>query len=229
MASEFGRDVPDVPPPLDPGLLRMIGSSAARLAGQEEDFVQQLHADLATMIPDMAAGGRAFCERMVGLLLWLATAGPSPREAGDGLRWLGAANQMEGFPDTRYVDVARALVRAVRNVSGDSSANSEGSAWLSFFQWAQPYLLAGARQGAAEQAAAQQAAAEQAAARHEAAAHAAAEAQAPAQDQATGEPAAGAADIEAVAALLGEQDDDEDTGLGRIMLSMTRNPRRPKT
>lgn len=231
MASDLDRDVPAVPPPLDPGVARVVDSSAVRLAQQEEAFAQQLHADLAAMIPELVPDGRVFCERMVGLLLWLAAGDPAPKEAGDALRWLGATNQLEGFPEARYVDVARALVRAVRNVSGDSSANAEGSAWLSFFQWAQPYLMAGARQAAAEQAAAQRHAAEQAAARHEAAVHAAAEAQAIAQDSAGGELAAGEVDIEAVADLLDEEEDDDgdDGGYGQIMLSMTRNPRRPKT
>jgi uncharacterized protein involved in high-affinity Fe2+ transport len=228
MASDVGREVPDVPPPLDSGVLGVIQSSADRLAEEAAAFADQLHAGLAAMVPDMADGGRVVCERIVQVLLWLATTGPSLRAAGDALRWVGAANQAEGFAEARYVDVARALVLAVRNVGGDSSANSAGSAWLSFFHWAEPYLRAGARQAAAEQEAAQQAAAAQDAARLEAARHAAGQAQAIAQDPAAGEPAAGDVDIEAVADLLGEEDEDQDGGYGEIMLGMTRNPRRPR-
>jgi hypothetical protein len=107
-----------------------------------------------------------------------------------------------------------------------------GSAWISYFRWVQPYLLAGAEQAAAEQVMAEQAAAQQAAARLEAARHAAAQAQAEAQalehDSHGGEPVAADIDLEAVAGLLDEEEDDEDAGYGEIMLSMTRNPRRQR-
>ena len=139
------------------------------------------------------------------------------------LRQVGAASQWEGFPAGRYLDVARALVRAVRNVSGNGWDNSMGSAWISYFQWAEPHLRAGAARAAAEDAAAQRAADEQAAARREAAQQAAAEALGhdPHGTQAAD------VDLEAVAGLLGEEDDDEDdSGYGQIMLSRTRPPRR---
>jgi hypothetical protein len=35
-------------------------------------------------------------------------------------------------------------------------------------------------------------------------------------------------DLEAVAGLLDEEDEDENAGYGQIMLSMTRNPRRQR-
>lgn len=214
----------------------MIRASAAGLAEREDAFVQQLHSGIVALTPELAAGGRALCERLVRSLLWTATAGQSPQVAGDTLRWVGARNRQEGFDEAHYADVARALVLAVRNVSGDAWDNSMGSAWISYFRWAQPYLLAGAEQAATEQAAteqvrAEQAAAQQAATRLEAARRAAAQAQAQAEAQARerdaqgGEPVAADVDLETVAGLLDEDDEDDD---GQIMLSMTRNPRRQR-
>ncbi len=231
MANDVSRGAPDAPP-LDPGVLSVIRASAAGLAEREDSFVQQLHYGIAELMPELAAGGRALCERLVRSLLWTATASQPPQVAGDTLRWVGARNRLEGFDEARYADVARALVLAVRNVSGDAWDNSMGSAWISYFRWAQPYLLAGAEQAAAEQAMAEQAAAEQAAARLEAARHAAAQAQAQAQaqehDSHGGQPVAADVDLEAVAGLLDEEDEDDDAGYGQIMLSMTRNPRRQR-
>jgi hypothetical protein len=223
--------VPDTPP-LDPGVLSLIRASAAGLAELEDSFVQQLHSGIVALMPEMAAGGRALSERLVRSLLWTAMASQSPQVAGDTLRWVGARNRLEGFDEAHYADVARALVLAVRSVSGDAWDNSMGSAWISYFRWAQPYLLAGAEQAAAEQAVAERAAAQQTAARLEAARNAAAEAQAQARAQALehqahgGEPVAADVDLEAVAGLLDEEDEDDDAGYGQIMLSMTRNPRR---
>ena len=232
MANDVSRGAPDAPP-LDPGVLSVIRASAAGLAEREDSFVQQLHYGIAELMPELAAGGRALCERLVRSLLWTATASQPPQVAGDTLRWVGARNRLEGFDEARYADVARALVLAVRNVSGDAWDNSMGSAWISYFRWARPYLLAGAEQAAAEQAMAEQAAAEQAAARLEPARHAAAQAQAQAQaqehDSHGGQLVAADVDLEAVASLLDEEDEDEDdAGYGQIMLSMTRNPRRQR-
>lgn len=210
-------------PPLDPGVLSVIRASAAGLAEREDSFVQQLHSGIAALMPELGAGGRALCERLVHALLWTATASPSPQVAGDTLRWVGARNRLEGFDEVRYADVARALVLAVRIVSGDAWDNSMGSAWISYFQWAEPHLRAGAARAAAEDAAAQRAADEQAAARREAAQQAAAEA----LEHGAHDTQAADVDLEAVAGLLGEEDDDEDdSGYGQIMLSMTRPPRR---
>lgn len=215
-------------PPLDPGVLSAIRASAAGLAEREDSFVQQLYSGVVTLMPELAADGRALCERLVRALLWTAAASQSPQAAGDTLRWVGARNRLEGFDEAHYADVARALVLAVRNVSGDAWDNSMGSAWISYFRWAQPYLRAGAEQAAVEQVMAEQAAAQQAVARLEAARHAAAEAQAQALEHHAhgGEPVAADVDLEAVAGLLDEEDEDDDAGHGQIMLSMTRNPRR---
>ncbi len=224
--------------PLDPGVLSVIRASAAGLAGREDYFVEQLHSAVVALMPELATGGQALCERLVHSLLWAATGSQSPQAASDTLRWAGAQNRLEGFDDAHYADVARALVLAVRNASGDAWDNSMGSAWISYFRWAQPYLLAGAEQAAAEQAAAERAAAEkvraeqsaaqQAADRLEAARRAAAEAQAEVQalehDTHDGEPMAADVEGEAVAGLLDEEDEDDDAGNGQIRLSMTRTP-----
>jgi hypothetical protein len=221
--------------PLDPGVLSVIRASAAGLAGREDFFVEQLHSAVVALMPELATGGQALCERLVHSLLWAATGSQSPQAASDTLRWAGAQNRLEGFDDAHYADVARALVLAVRNASGDAWDNSMGSAWISYFRWAQPYLLAGAEQAAAERAAAEQVRAEQAAAqqaadRLEAARRAAAEAQAEVQalelehDTHDGEPVAADVEGEAVAGLLDGEDEDDDAGNGQIMLSMTRTP-----
>ena len=230
MANNVDSGAPDAPPPLDPGVLGLIRASAPGLAEREDSFAGQLQSGIAALIPDLAADGRVLSERLVRSLLWVATAAQSPEAAADTLRWVGAQNRLEGFPEARYVDVTRALVLAVRSVSGDGWDNSMGSAWISYFRWAQPYLLAGAGQAAAEQVMAKQAAAQQAAARLEAARRAAAEAQAQARehDEHGGGPVAADVDLEVVAGLLDEEDEDDDAGYGQIMLSMTRNPRRQR-
>ena len=234
MANDDARGAPGAPP-LDPGVVSVIRASAAGLAEREDSFVQQLHSGIVALMPEMAADGRALCERLVRSLLWTATASQSPQVSGDTLRWVGARNRLEGFDEAHYADVARALVLAVRSASGDAWDNSMGSAWISYFRWAQPYLLAGAERAAAEQVRAEQAAAQEAADRLEAARQAAAEAQAQAPAQAVehhahdGEPVAADVDLEAVAGLLDEEDEDDDAGYGQIMLSMTRNPRHHRT
>ena|SRR5215469_13930705 len=160
MAGDAMWGAPDAPPLPSPEVMRVIRFSAALLAEREDTFVRQLHSEVTALIPGLASNGRVFCERMVRSLLWAAAAGQSPYAAADALRQVGAANRRDGFPEARYVDVARALVLAVRNVSGNSWDNSIGSAWISYFRWAEPHLRAGARQAAAEQAAAQESAAE---------------------------------------------------------------------
>src|SRR5205807_1081059 len=181
--------VRDVLPALDPRVSQAVRSSAVRLIRFEGAFVQQLQSNIRTLIPGLAGDGWAFCERMVHALLWIATTNQPPQAIADALRWVGERNRLEGFPEARYHDVAHALVRAVRNVSADSWTTSTGSAWISYFLWSEPHLLAGAQRAAAEQAAAQRAAAEQAAARREAARQAAAQAQSLGQDTYSGRPA----------------------------------------
>lgn len=78
------------------------------------------------------------------------------------LRWVGATNQLEGFPEAQYVSVAHALIRAVHVLSeGDWSA-SLGSAWIGYFLWMKPHLILGAQQAAQQQAAERAAAQEEA-------------------------------------------------------------------
>ena len=228
MASDATWGAPDAPPLPSPEVMRVIRFSAGLLAELQDMFVRQLHSEVTALIPGLAANGRIFCERMVRSLLWAATAGQPPHAAAGALRQVSAANRRDGFPEERYADVARALVLALRNVSGSSWDNSIGSAWISYFRWAEPHLRAGARQATAEQAVAQQAAAEHAAAEHaatrrEAAKQAAAQAQAAVLDPRSEQEKAADVDLEAVTDVL--DDEGEDAGYGQIMLSMTRNSR----
>jgi hypothetical protein len=153
-----GQATPGQPavPPLDPGLLRVIRESAAQLRGREE-FTQQLQYDLAMLIPDLAGlrteDGWVFCERMVRALLWTATTDQPAALIAESLRRLGALNWREGFPEAHYVSVAHALVRTVRELSGFEWSTSYASAWISFYQWMRPHLVAGAQWAAAQQAA----------------------------------------------------------------------------
>ncbi len=191
--------------PLDPALLQVIRSSAGRLAQFRDAFVQLLHADLVTMVPDPGGDGWALCERMVQVVLWAATSEAPPEVIADGLRWLGAANRLEGFPEAQYVSVAHALVRAVHVLSENHWSASLGSAWIGYFLWIEPYLLLGAEQAAQQQAA-----------------------ELAAQLQVTEPPAAaGEVDLEAAGSLLEDEDEDDHAGYGQIMVSMTRSPRRP--
>jgi hypothetical protein len=87
----------------------------------------------------------------------------------DTLRQVGAQNWAEGFPDTLYGNVARAMVQTVQNLCAHDWSASMGSAWITYFMWIKPHLLAGAQQAAAQHAAVQQAAELEAAAQRTAA------------------------------------------------------------
>jgi hypothetical protein len=233
MANDLGYGAPPTelqPRALDPGALQGIRQSAGRLAQMEYTFIRQLHYDVTRLIPDAAgtpaADMWAFCERMVRSLLWVALTDQPPQVIIDTLRQVGARNRFEGFPDAQYVSVAHALVRTVRDLSGKDWSASTGSAWISYFMWIKPHLLAGARQAAAEQAAAQAAAARQAAAQHAAAEQEAARVEALSRDSHGGHTqVVSDVNLESVASLL-DDEDDEDVGYGQIMVSMTRTPRR---
>lgn len=212
---------------LDPDILRMIRSSAMRLSRIEDEFVRQFRSDITSLVPGMAADGQAFSERIVRSLLWLALTEQPANVVADTLHWVGARNWLEGFPEEHYGNVANALVRVVRQLSGSDQFTLIGSAWVSYFLWAQPYLVAGGRQAAAQQAAAEQAAAEEAAARRAAAEQEAARAQALAlYQEGSHRDAVGDVSLETVADLLDDEDEDEDAGYGEIMVYMTRNQRR---
>jgi len=233
MANDLGYGAPPTelqPRALDPGALQVIRQSADRLAQMEYTFIRQLHYDVTRLIPDAAgtpaADMWAFCERMVQSLLWVALTDQPPQVIIDTLRQVGARNRFEGFPDAQYVSVAHALVRTVRDLSGNDWSASTGSAWISYFMWIKPHLLAGARQAVAEQAAAEQAAAQQAAAQQAAAEQEATRVEALSRDSHGGHTqVVGDVNLESVASLL-DDEDDEDVGYGQIMVSMTRTPRR---
>ena len=228
MAGEPGYYQPPTSPrpqPLDPGVWPVIRQSADWLSRNEGAFAAQLHYDATGLIPESAVPPeldmRAFCDRMVQTLLWVALTDQSLPVVLDTLRQIGAQNWDAGFPDAQYESVAHALIQTVQYLSGDYWSTSTGSAWISFFMWMKPYLLAGARQAAAQEAAAREAAAREAAERRAAAEWEAARVERLSRDPHGGHTrVVGDVNFERVAHLLDE--DDEDTGLGQIMVSMTR-------
>lgn len=209
MASDIGHDSPVSTLPIDSDVLNRARFSVSRLAGQEDVFTRQLHDDLEAMIPALpsllAANGWPFCQRMVQAVLWVVMTDQPFQVVAAQLRQVGAANRLEGFPEAKYPSVARALIRTLRDLSGEYWSTSTGSAWISCFQWIEPHLIIGAQQAALDQQA-----------RAEAPPHVPAQPQEP--------PAAGPAgaddDLESVAGLLDDEDED-DEGYGQIMVSMS--------
>jgi hypothetical protein len=215
---------------LDPGAWPLIRQSAARLSRNQDAVIRQLHYDITGLIPESAVAPSldmwVFCERMVQSLFWVALTDQPPHVIVDTLRQVGAQNWYEGFPDAQYASVAHALVQTVHYLSGNDWSASTGSAWISYFMWSRPYFLAGAQQAGAQQAAAEQAAAQQAAAQRAAAEQEAARVKALSRDKRGGHgKVVGDVNIEKVASLLDE--DDDNVGYGSIMLSMTRSRREP--
>jgi hypothetical protein len=194
--------------PPDPAVLRVIRPSAARLTQLEDVFTEQLQYEIGSLIPDLAEDDWAFCQRTVQALLWAALTDEPAHVVAGALRRLGAINQLAGFPDSQYLGLAHALLRAVRELTDDDWSTTLGSAWISYFQWIQRQLMIGAQQ------------APRPAPRPAPPAHAAGTAPGGRPQQADGEPG-----LEPAGGVLDEED-DEDTGYGQIMVSMTRPVRR---
>jgi hypothetical protein len=190
--------------PPDPRVLRVIRPSAARLTRLEDVFAEQLHYEIRSLIPDLPSDlsedDWAFCRRTVQALLWAALTDEPAQVVAGAVRRLGAVNELAGFPATQYLGLAHALLRAVRELAEEDWSTTLGSAWISYFQWIQGHLMTGARQ-------------------------------APRPTRPSGpppgapQPENGEAGQEPAAGLLDDEDDD-DTGYGQIMLSMTRTVRR---
>jgi hypothetical protein len=210
------------------GALSDIRQSAALLAREQGVFIRQLHYDITGLIPKSAVSPAfdmwGFCDRMAQALLWVALADQPPHVVADSLRQLGGHNWYEGFPDSQYASVAHALIQTVHFLSANIWSTATGSAWISFFMWVQPHLLIGARDAAARESAAREATAREAAAQRAAAEREAARVAALSRGHTQ---VVNNVDIERVASIL-DDDDEADTGLGQIMLGMTRrNPPRP--
>ncbi len=228
MAGDMSRETASAASPphrLDPEAVAVIRQSAALLSRDRDAFTRQLHLDVTDLIPDtlVPAGFDmwAFCDQMAQALLWVALTDQPPRVVTDALRQLGANNWLDGFPDAQYASVAHALIQTVHYLSASIWSTSTGSAWISFFMWTQPHLLAGAREAAAREAAAQEAAARGAAAERAAPEQEASRVAALSRGHTQ---AVGDVNIEKVASLLDDDDEDEDDpGLGQIMVNMTRN------
>jgi hypothetical protein len=222
-----------VPPPLgiDPQIWPFVRQSAGRLARNEDAFIQQLHGDIMRLVFD-PAGARAtdiwaFCQRTGHSLLWAALTDQPLGVVADTLREVGAQNWVEGCPDTLYGNLAHALVQTVRYLSAQDWSASMGSAWISYFMWIKPHLLAGAQQATERHAAERQAAERQAAAQRAAAEREAARVEALSRDSRGHTQVVGDVNLESVANLL-DDEDNENGGYGQIMLSMTRKPRRER-
>ena len=210
------------------GVLPAIHESAALLARDQDGFIRQFHSDVTSLVPDSSVPPGfvmpAFCDRMAKALLWVALTEQPPRFAVDPLRQLGAQNWYEGFPDSHYGSVAHALIQTVHYLSVNIWSTSTGSAWVSFFMWVQPHLVAGAHDAAAREAAAREATARQVAAQRAAAEREAARVAALSRGHTR---VVGDVNLERVARLL-DDDEEDNVGLGQIMLGMTRkNPPRP--
>jgi hypothetical protein len=225
-----GQQQQQAPHPLgmDPGIWPLIRQSAGRLAQTEDVFIQELHHDVTRLTPDraeaLAPDVWGFCERLVRSLLWVALSDQPLGVIADTLRKVGAQNWVEGHSDALYVNAAHALVQTVHYLSDSDWSASTASAWVSFFMWVKPHLLAGAQQAAAEHTATQQAAARQAATQRAVAEQEAARVEALSKGTPGGH--VGDVNLESVANLL-DDDEDEDTGYGQIMLGMTRPRRDP--
>jgi hypothetical protein len=203
-----------------------IRQSAALLAREQGAFIRQLHYGVTSLVPESAVPPAfdmwGFCDRMAQALLWVALADQPPSVVVESLRQLGAQNWYEGFPDSQYASVAHALIQTVHYLSANIWSTSTGSAWISFFMWVQPHLLAGAYDAAARESAAREAAARQAAAQRAAAEREAARVAALSRGHTR---VVNNVDIERMASIL-DDDEEDDVGLGQIMLGMTRNPLR---
>jgi hypothetical protein len=216
---------------IDPAIGSVIRGSAAWLSRNEDAFAERLYHDITRLIP-YPAGVPApdisvFCQRMVRTFLWVALNDQPLDVVADVLRQVGAQNWVEGFPDAGYNDVAHAIVQTVHYLCGHEWSTSAGSAWITYFMWIKPHLLAGAQQAATQHAAAQQAAEREAAAQRDAAEREAARVAALSRDARGGRAqVVGDVNLESVASLLDDDEDNENLGYGQIMVAMTRHSRR---
>jgi len=203
---------PPDPVPLSPAVRRVIRATAGRLPGQDEAFARQLRHHALALIPDLAGqlvgDGWPLCERLIQVVRWVAETDAPPQAIASALRQAGAQDWREGFPITQYVNLAHALVRAVRDLIEADWTTSMGSAWIAYFLWIQPHLAAGAQEAAERDAAEQEARA---------------------QARSAGD--AGDADLATAASLLDDEDDEDDEdagGFGQLMVMMTQSARRER-
>ena len=91
-------------------------------------------------------------ERLFAALLDAVDAMDQPESIRRQLRALGAAHaQRYLVTEDLYVHVGQALIRAVRDVTGDLSTLT-ASAWSSVYQWLADEMIAGAREASAAEA-----------------------------------------------------------------------------
>ena len=209
-------------------MLPAIRQSAEQLAYHQDAFARQLRIDVHGLIPQATLPPtfdmHGFCGRMVQTLLWTALTDQPLPVVVETLHQVGARNWLDGLPDEEYASFAHALVQTVHYLTHHEWSTSTGSAWISFFMWMKPHLLAGAAHAAAQDAVAREAAAREAAAQRAAAEREAARVAALSRRHSQ---AVGDVNIERVASLL-DEDDEDDAGYGQIMMHMTRNPLSPR-
>jgi hypothetical protein len=92
---------------------------------------------------DPATGSRVGAE-LVDAVLRSVASGAEVSEVEAHWRDLGAQRASRGFPDDGYPAVGRALVRTVRDVSGDAWTSSLSSGWSALHLWMVGQLCAGA-------------------------------------------------------------------------------------
>lgn len=239
MTGDANPGAPSSAAPFDAEALRVIRSSAVRLARLEAEFARRLHHDIVALSPNVAVSmteaGRPFCARMARALIWVALSDQPPSVMADVLRQVGSDNYHEGLRDAEYVSVAHALLRAIRDLTENEWVTSMGSAWISCFMWMQPHLLAGARQAAepAPIAPAEEPPLPMPEAAPEAPPEVSPEVAPAWQPSQNGVSSAShdlpSHDLPSPAAASGDADDDDDeVGYGQIMVSMTLSPRRDR-
>ena len=227
MAREAER--PQAQQAFDVGSWPVIRESAAELSRDRDAFVRQLHYDITSLAPELADAEApdmwAFCERMAQSLLWVALTDQPLGVVADALRRVGGQNWAEGFPDAQYPTIAHALVQTVHYLSDSDWSASTGSAWIGYFMWIKPHLLAGAQQAAAQYAAARQETERQAAADRAFAEREAARVEALSRDS-RGKHTNVVSDVSIEQAASVPDEDDEDSGYDQLMVLMTRSHRR---
>jgi len=216
----------------DQGIWPVLLQSVAHLSRNEDAFIQELHYNITRLISDPAGAPDpdmwVFCQRMVRSLLWVALTDQPLGVVADTLRQVGAQNWVEGFPGALYENVVHAIVQTVHYLCARDWSALMGSAWITYFMWIKPHLLAGAQQASAQHAAVRQAAEREAAAQRVAAEQEVARVEALSRDSHGGHTqVVGDVNLESVASLL-DDEDNENVGYGQVMVSMTRNPRRKR-
>lgn len=132
----------------DPTTIELVRRSCASVAEQPliliEAFYRHLFALAPQVRPMFPADMTPQNEKLGSALLHVVGALDDPDWVERMLRGLGAAHhRRHGVLAEHYPYVGRALVRAVRDVSGEWST-ATGSAWVQVYEWMAGQMIAGA-------------------------------------------------------------------------------------